>query len=325
MNADPISDIDASSWDGSDTPDAHLDDSSIASPIQPIQPRSHRPGQGSASTLRRDLNLRALHFAATHRLLHDTTRGGSPSVVFGPEDTPAGPRHGNFFTPSYCAILANPAWSARLAKAHTARRRAWPRCDWRWCELDAASSSDALLMNIFCYPGVLDDPKDPRLRALLGVSAQAQPEFGYHPRIPLTNGRFDRTEIDLRLGTLLVEAKLTESSLQQARPALLERYRDLPLAFDPESLFAHPKVPGYQLIRGVLAALAEPSTPAASFCVLADQRRPDLLEEWYAVLRTVLPGHLRCRLQMLTWQEIAAVLPTPLQNFLAEKYGILPV
>jgi hypothetical protein len=274
MNADPISDIDASSWDGSDPPAAHLDDSSIASPIQQLQPAPRRAGQGSASALRRELNSRALRFAATHRLLHDTTPGASPSVVFGPEDTPNGPHHGNFFTPSYRAILANPAWSVRLAKAHTARRRAWPRCDWRWCELDAANSSDALLMNIFCYPGVL---RNPGLQALLGVSAEAQPEFGYHPRIPLTTGRFDRTEIDLRLGTLLLEAKLTESSFQQARPALISRYRDLPLAFAAEELLAQPKVPGYQLIRGVLhprRQLLRPRRPATSRPPRGVVRRP---------------------------------------------------
>jgi hypothetical protein len=53
-------------------------------------------------------------------------------------------------------------------------------------------------------------------------------------------------------------------------------------------------VPNYQLIRGVLAAHAT----GVSFCVL------------------------RCRLQLLTWQELAAVLPQSLQKFLAVKYGI---
>jgi len=30
------------------------------------------------------------------------------------------------------------------------------------------------------------------------------------------------------------------------------------------------------------------------------------------------------RLKLLTWQELAAVLPGDLQNFLAAKYGIFP-
>jgi hypothetical protein len=31
---------------------------------------------------------------------------------------------------------------------------------------------------------------------------------------------------------------------------------------------------------------------------------------------------LRCRLQLLTWQELTIVLSKPLQKFLAAKYGI---
>jgi hypothetical protein len=32
---------------------------------------------------------------------------------------------------------------------------------------------------------------------------------------------------------------------------------------------------------------------------------------------------VRCRLQLLTWQELAAALPGLLQKFLAAKYGIV--
>jgi hypothetical protein len=42
------------------------------------------------------------------------------------------------------------------------------------------------------------------------------------------------------------------------------------------------------------------------------------------VLRAVCDSSLRCRLQLLTWQELATVLPDELQHFLADKYGILP-
>ena len=70
--------------------------------------------------------------------------------------------------------------------------------------------------------------------------------------------------------------------------------------------------------RGVLAAHAR----GGSFCVLCDARRPDLIESWYSVMRVVRNCILRCRLQLLTWQELAAVLPKSLQKFLAGKYGI---
>jgi hypothetical protein len=76
----------------------------------------------------------------------------------------------------------------------------------------------------------------------------------------------------------------------------------------------------YQLIRGVLAA----SAMGGSFCVLCDVRRPDLIERWYSVMRAVKNCVLRCRLQLLTWQELAGVMRTSLRKFLALKYGITP-
>ena len=71
-------------------------------------------------------------------------------------------------------------------------------------------------------------------------------------------------------------------------------------------------------VGGALAAHAT----GGSFCVLCDERRPDLIENWYAVMRAVRSCVLRCRLQLLTWQELTAVLPRSLQKFLAVKYGI---
>jgi hypothetical protein len=75
---------------------------------------------------------------------------------------------------------------------------------------------------------------------------------------------------------------------------------------------------GYQLIRGVLAAYVT----GGSFCVLSDARRPDLIESWYLVMRAVRSCVLRCRLQLLTWQELTPALSKSLRNFLAAKYGI---
>jgi ABC-type transport system involved in multi-copper enzyme maturation permease subunit len=43
-----------------------------------------------------------------------------------------------------------------------------------------------------------------------------------------------------------------------------------------------------------------------------------------SVMRPVRTCVLRCRLQLLTWQELTAVLPRSLQKFLAAKYGITP-
>ncbi|MGC1463707.1 MAG: hypothetical protein WA802_16005, partial [Terracidiphilus sp.] len=75
----------------------------------------------------------------------------------------------------------------------------------------------------------------------------------------------------------------------------------------------------YQLIRNVLAAYAVD----CSFCVIHDERRPDLREEWFRVIAAVKSAEMRARLKVLTWQELAAYLPDELQEFLNLKYGIV--
>ena len=119
----------------------------------------------------------------------------------------------------------------------------------------------------------------------------------------------------------MVEAKLTETDFQTAPARMIARYRDLEEVFDSgELMISGGIVSGYQLIRGVLAAYAT----GGSFCVFCDARRLDLIENWYTVMRAVRSCVLRCRLQLLTWQELAAVLPGTVQKFLAAKYGIVP-
>ena len=280
-----------------------------------------KTGSGlTSSMLRRELSARSYDLARTQKLLHDVSPGANPVVIFGRDEQG---RHGNFHPDSYTQICANPAWARRLTKVHTASRRSRARKDWQWMELDSANSSDALLMNIFCHPEVFSEGSlNPRVANLLNVDATAQPCFGINPGVPLRNGHLDRTEIDLQLGNLFVEAKLTETSFQTARPRLIERYRDLETVFDITRLpwMIDGIVQGYQLIRNVLAAFASD----ASFCVLLDARRQDLIEVWYAVLSAVHYPSFAWRLKLLTWQELAAVLPTDLQQFLEIKYGISP-
>lgn len=268
-------------------------------------PRAHP--RGLSNPLRRVIAKQP----ATHP--HEQTRS---SIVY----APAGEKHGNFIDASYRRILADPAWATRLTKAHTAKRQARPTGPGEerraWCELDAATSSDALLMNIFCYPRVLADTTLP---ALLGVTRGLEPEFGYRPRVALERGLKDRTEIDMRLGTLLVEAKLTETGFQTASLHLLERYPHCYDVFDRAALqIMDGRVAQYQLLRSILAADAE----AAEFCLLLDARRTDLVECWAATLGAVRSYDLRTRLKLLTWQEIASALPKTLREFLAAKYDI---
>jgi hypothetical protein len=268
-----------------------------------------------AGNLRRELSVRGQLIAVANGSLHELTTGETPSVIFGRNENR---QHGNFYPASWRNICANPQWASRLAKVHTASRRARPQAAWRWRELDCANSSDALLMNIFCFRRTL---RNPALNSMLGVPSGLVPQFGFRPGIPLRNGKTDRTEIDMKLGDLMVEAKLTETDFQTAPARMIERYRDLGEVFEPEELMMPgDAVHGYQLIRGVLAAHAT----GQSFCIMCDARRPDLIENWYSVMRAVRSCALRCRLQLLTWQELTTVLPKSLQKFLAAKYGIVP-
>jgi len=362
----------------------------------------------SASLLRRDLSARAHRLARTQNLLHDIAPapnpGSEPAVIFGRDEQG---RHGNFHPASDRAISANSAWLRRLSKPHTASRRSRARKDWPWRELDSASSSDALLMNIFCHPGVFNGHTlAPSVATLLNVDPTSPPHFGINPNVPLktlrkprraakkqgarqpalslSNGPdsgtcvlepstepspitdqtlTDRTEIDLRLGTLFLEAKLTESSFQTAPLRLIERYRDLETVFDPDriprkilSTPASPPLfedysqleepistPSFRPERsGVEKPASLPKTRTvingyqlirnvlaayasdAAFCVLCDARRHDLIETWYTILSAVHHPTFTTRLKLLTWQELSLTLPHDLQQFLEAKYGILP-
>lgn len=271
--------------------------------------------RGSAQQLRAELSARNQEYARARNIAVVHSRGAPPVILYEPAED--GLSHGNFHPASYRAIVSHHEWRKRLQKRHAQAREALPRnLRPHWNELDSSCSSDALLMNIFCHPKTL---RDSRVWMLLGEEGVCEPQFGLRARVPLVGDRADRTEIDMRLGSLLVEAKLTESDFQRRSCEVLENYRDFVKVFDRRALpRRESEFCGYQLIRNVLAAHAM----ECSFCVLLDARRPDLLEQWYAVMRCVKSAELRTRMKVLTWQELAAVLPDELQAFLKVKYGI---
>ena len=269
-----------------------------------------------AALLRHELCLRNATYANEFGLSHVESYGDTPVVVYRPVS--AERKHGNFLDTSYQSILNHPEWMHRLDKVHTQGRRSLPQSDWGWKELDSSMSSDALLMNVFCCPGVVQS----RALALkLGFEVGEVPEFGFRARIPRHKGHVDRTEIDMKLGTLLVESKLTETDFQIQRPAIVESYCDFSEVFDQESLpRLNVQYISYQLIRNVLAA----HHLGLSFCVLLDERRPDLIEAWFVVMSCVKISAMRTRCKVLTWQELSEALPRKLQQLLDQKYGIVP-
>lgn len=268
----------------------------------------------TSAELRRELCTRNLAFAQSGGLDHVCSYGETPVVVYAPEA--GGDRHGNFFDFSYKAILRRPLWTRRLAKIHAQSRQALPRAERRWKELDSCTSSDALLMNIFCCPRVCSRKV---LTSMLGTGPSDIPDYGYKARVPLLNGKSDRTEVDMKLGNLLVEAKLTESGFQTCTLSALESYRDFERVFEASRLpRSGNRYTSYQLLRNVLAAFASDW----SFCLMLDARRQDLIEASYGVMSCVREAELRTRCKVLTWQELCAALPRRLQTFLGAKYGI---
>lgn len=244
----------------------------------------------------------------------EVTFGKVPHFVY--DFQPEG-GHGNFLAPSLRRILADRRWAARLQKAYTGAQFLPRAGDRRRGELECATSSDALLMNLFCYPGVL---RRPATCAVLGVEAGQRPSFGVRVALPMRRQEIDRTELDMRLGDLLLEAKLTETGFGQASRDRLLRYVQL------EEVFATEELPqqgggrflGYQIIRGVLAAQRH----GARYAVLLDARRRDLQEICFRVLCAVRSAEARSRFRLLTWQEMAQTLPPVLRRFLVERYGI---
>src|ERR1700761_1829286 len=187
-----------------------------------------REDMQSAAGLRRELSARNLARAET--LVHEATYGAVPSVVYA-EDEAGG--HGNFLAASYKRICADPQWRLRLKKSYTANARVPRAADRKRKELDCCASSDALLMNIFCYPQVTVRPQ---LCALLGVEAGLRPEFGVRAMLPMRRGEVDRTELDMKLGGLLFEAKLTETGFQTASLERVMRYERVAEIFDVDEL-----------------------------------------------------------------------------------------
>ena len=240
--------------------------------------------------------------------------GDPATVLFEPYDD--GGRHGSFIQESFETIIASNAMRRRLEKPHQRRKVLPPAKRNSARELDSSTSSDALLMNIFCYPGAarriahqvwkLDEP--------------GEAEFGIAGRVPLNGNTTDSTEIDMRLGQLLVEAKLCERTFTSKNKKHVEGYVDFAAVFHAEALPQdEDSFLGYQLIRNVLAA----HDMGLSFTVLCDARRPDLVRRWWAVHAAIREWDLRKRCKLTFWQEVAACCPLPLREFLQRKYGLL--
>ena len=269
--------------------------------------------------LRRLISRAARTYADQRQLPHSLSLNRiEPTVLFQPHKD--GLRHGNFHDASYCAIRGNREWARRLRKPHPRRTALPEECRVEAMELDSCTSSDSLLMNVFCYPDLFQHVSFARL---MGIVAMAKPDlvFGFKPGVPLSRSGPDATEVDLKIEDVLIEAKLAERDFTQKPCYAVERYSDFRRVFEPSSLktqdghYLH-----YQLIRNVLAAYHLDSR----LMLICDARRCDLIEATRTVLSAIRCPNLHEKCGIVTWQEIARCAPEGLRSFLRDKYNIVP-
>jgi hypothetical protein len=268
------------------------------------------------SKLKDELRERAVYLATNQGIRHYSSLGESPTILF--PIAADWNSHGNFHPDTLRAILASAVLARRLDKAHARAADTLPVEGAGARELDSSNSSDALLMNCFCFPGAV-----PRIMKGLGlwesIGSTAMPEFGVKAKLPKAQNRQDATELDMKIGSHIFEAKLTEKDFTSSAIEHVREYTDFNSVFDSSALpVVDSEFKGYQLIRNVLAAFHLNAT----LIVLLDQRRPDLLQEWWAVHSAIKDAKLRLRCGFRTWQQVAAASPPLLAAYLSGKYGI---
>ena len=211
----------------------------------------------------------------------------------------------NFKKNSLKQVSKNPDWENRLKKRHTHFKDGT-------LEMASSNSSDALLMNIFCHPK-FSTWKGPQ--SILGF-VNKQPEFGCDLGIEKHSSP---TEIDMVLGDVIYEAKLTETDFTTKDLQTVQRvYPEMEDVFDLKFLSEGDRVKHYQLLRNIYAAHKKDK----SFIVLLDYRRPDLLHCLFDVIKAVRDNELRRKCGFITWQQISRTVGKNLKDFLQLKYGI---
>jgi hypothetical protein len=262
--------------------------------------------------LRIENSRKAKVYAKSNKMPFYESLGENPTIMF--ESYNGGKLHGNFLPASFSAIRKNADWLSRLNKQHSQRKSLPEYKRNNAKELDSSNSSDALLMNVFCYPKIFNK----NISNLIGTDL-VEPEFGCEGKIPLSNGKLDTTEIDMRIGKTIFEAKFTENDFTKQTKDIVHRYDVFHDVFDIKLLpqtKAH--YISYQLIRNVLAAYHH----NYRFLLICDIRRPDLLHAWWVIYGAIRLHNLRVRCGFILWQEIATFADKELQLFLSSKYGI---
>lgn len=209
----------------------------------------------------------------------------------------------SFHPDTFANICENSEYKKRLDKIHSNVP------DYK--EMQSSNSSDALLMNFFAHPKIKEWKS---LRDLISINESDNIEFGWDPEFENEKNR--KSEIDMRIGDSIFEAKLTESDFTQKKIQVVLTYSDVESTIDLQSLTNDNIVSNYQLIRNLLAA----KKYNYKFNVLIDETRTDLIREFYKMKNAIKIKSLADNFNFFTWQEIADCVGADLKNYIIKKY-----
>lgn len=199
-------------------------------------------------------------------------------------------------------ICKNTDWIERTKKKHPQVENTF--------EMQSSNSSDALLMNIFCFPKIL---KWKGVIDLLSIDIEHGIEFG---KKFYEEGQY-MAEVDMKIGNSIFEAKLTETDFEEETFEKIDNYKDFKLVFDKNLLpKSQENYLNYQLIRNILVAYYN----NFSFTLLCDETRIDLIKSLFEVTAAIKIDNLRRRVSFVTWQEIINVCGKELKDYITEKY-----
>jgi len=212
----------------------------------------------------------------------------------------------NFNKKSFGCIQKNEEWFKRTQKTH----QNVPDV----LEMQSSNSSDALLMNIFCYPKIFDWKG---VRDLLEISLPIDMILGWNPNCFENEHPKFPTEVDLKINDTIFEAKLTEKDFQSKDKKTVAKYPDFTSVFHTNLLpQTDNKYTTYQLIRNFLIAHFE----NFNFVLLVDSSRIDLIRGFYDTAKAIKCPELRKRIRFITWQELVGVCGEDLKEYITEKY-----
>ena len=209
----------------------------------------------------------------------------------------------NFHPDTFNNISKNLNYKNRLAKIHANVPG--------FKEMQSSNSSDALLMNLFAHPKIKVWKS---LRDLISIDQLDNIEFGWNP--VFTNETNHKTEIDMKIGNSIFEAKLTEKDFTQKDLTIVLTYSNVNNIIDLKDLTTNGIVSNYQLIRNLLTA----KKYGYKFNLLIDETRTDLIREFYKVKNAIKIKSLLDNFNFLTWQEIANSVGSDLKEYITEKY-----